>query len=293
MKKIAVALGGGGSKGLAHIGVLKALHQNGISISAIAGTSIGSIIGAMAAKGYTPDEMVALFKEVDQSRLFGVPFSDGPGFLGYRGIKDLLAKVLGEVPFTDLKIPFSAISVDLVSDSVVEISEGSVRDAVLASIAIPGIFPPRYIGDMVLVDGGVMDPVPVRSARNLQPGIPVLAVSLTGKYRLSQLSPIPMREGNISTILVEQFSRTTLSKAFTVMADAVDTTSRQVAELRLQLDRPDIIIRPKVEKFGILDPVNVEEVVSLGYDATMQQLDTIKKSGNAFFDFYKKLIGEK
>ena len=293
MKKIALALGGGGSKGLAHIGVLKALFQNGITVSAIAGTSIGSIIGAMAAKGYTPDQMVALFKEVDQTRLFGTPFSDGPGFLGYRGIKDYLAKVLGDVAFSELKIPFFAISVDLVSDSVVEISEGSVSDAVLASIAIPGIFPPRTIGDMVLVDGGVMDPVPVRSARNLNPGVPVLAVSLTGKYRLSQLSPIPMRAGNLTTIIAEQFSRTSLSKAFTVMADSVDTTSRQVAELRLQLDRPDIIVRPKVEKFGILDPVNVDEVVSLGYEATMQQMDAIKKSGNMFFDFYKKMIGEK
>ena len=293
MKKITLALGGGGSKGIAHIGVIKALQANEIKIAAVAGTSIGSVIASMLALGLTPEKMADEFRSVDQSRMFGAPFSDGAGFLGYGSIKEVLMRVLGEATFDDVKIPLKVVSVDLVSDSVVEITQGRLIDAVLASIAIPGFFPPRYMGDMVLVDGGVMDPVPVRSARSLFPDLPCVAVPLSGKYRFSQLNPIPMAAGNWSNILVEQFSRTTLSKAFTVMSDAVDTTSRQVAELRLEIDRPDIIIRPKVEKFGILDTVDIDEMVRLGQESAAENIGQVKRAGNVFFGLYKMISGEK
>ena len=290
MRQISLALGGGGAKGIAHIGVIKALQQHKIQIQSISGTSIGSVIAAMYAKGYSPDDMADLFRQLDQTRLFGVPFSDGPGFLGYRGIRDFLSKVLGDTTFDQLHIPCCVVSVDLVSDSVIEISDGSVLDAVLASIAIPGIFPPRFMGDMVLVDGAVMDPIPVRSARKLGKDLPVAAVVLSGKYRLSQLSPVPMRSGKINAILVDQFARTSLSKTFKVFTDAIETSSRQVSELRLQLDQPDIIIRPAIEEIGILDVVDVDSVVKKGVDAANEQIVQYMKQQNMIKRWIEKFF---
>lgn len=290
MKAISLALGGGGAKGLAHIGAIKSLLQQKVQIHSVAGTSIGSVIASMYAKGYSPDEMADLFRQVDQNHLFSVPFSDGPGFLGYRGVREFLDKVLGDITFDQLHIPCCVVSVDLVSDSVIEITEGSVRDAVLASIAIPGIFPPQYVGEMVLVDGAVMDPVPVRSARKLGNGLPVAAVVLSGKYRLSQLSPVPMRNGKLNAILADQFARTSLSKTFKVLTDAIETSSRQVSELRLQLDQPDIIIRPAIEEIGILDVVDVDAVMKKGLDAANEEYELYIKKQSPIRLWFEKLF---
>ncbi len=290
MKAISLALGGGGAKGLAHIGAIKSLLQQKVRIHSVAGTSIGSVIASMYAKGYSPDEMADLFRQVDQNHLFSVPFSDGPGFLGYRGVREFLDKVLGDITFDQLHIPCCVVSVDLVSDSVIEITEGSVRDAVLASIAIPGIFPPQYVGEMVLVDGAVMDPVPVRSARKLGNGLPVAAVVLSGKYRLSQLSPVPMRNGKLNAILADQFARTSLSKTFKVLTDAIETSSRQVSELRLQLDQPDIIIRPAIEEIGILDVVDVDAVMKKGLDAANEEYELYIKKQSPIRLWFEKLF---
>ncbi len=275
--KISLALGGGGSKGITHVGVIKGLLENGIEIDSIAGTSIGSIVAAIYSKGYTVEEMIDLFKGIDQSKLFSFPFADGPGFLGYRGVKEFLDHALGDVTFQDLQIKCTIISVDLNTDSVIEMTSGNVKDAILASIAVPGFFPPQFVDGMTLVDGGVMDPVPVRSARKMSPGAPVIAVSLS--TRILSDTPLTQQPGSFgfNSLLVNQISRTNLSKTFKVLVDSIDSSSRQVTELRLQLDQPDIIIRPSVSKIGLLDPVNIDEMVQLGAEAVEVEIGKINK----------------
>lgn len=282
--KISLALGGGGSKGITHVGVIKALLENGIEIDSIAGTSIGSIVAAIYSKGYTVEEMIDLFKGIDQSKLFSFPFADGPGFLGYRGVKEFLDQALGDVTFQDLKIKCTIISVDLNTDSVVEMTTGIVKDAILASIAVPGFFPPQFVDGMTLVDGGVMDPVPVRSARKMSPGLPVIAVSLS--TRILSDTPLTQQPGSIgfNSLLVNQISRTNLSKTFKVLVDSIDSSSRQVTELRLQIDQPDIIMRPSVSKIGLLDPVNIDEMVQLGKEAVEDEIGKINNLKQGFFE---------
>lgn len=282
--KISLALGGGGSKGITHVGVIKALLENGIEIDSIAGTSIGSIVAAIYSKGYTVEEMIDLFKGIDQSKLFSFPFADGPGFLGYRGVKEFLDQALGDVTFQDLKIKCTIISVDLNTDSVVEMTTGIVKDAILASIAVPGFFPPQFVDGMTLVDGGVMDPVPVRSARKMSPGLPVIAVSLS--TRILSDTPLTQQPGSIgfNSLLVNQISRTNLSKTFKVLVDSIDSSSRQVTELRLQIDQPDIIMRPSVSKIGLLDPVNIDEMVQLGKEAVEVEIGKINNLKQGFFE---------
>lgn len=295
--KISLALGGGGSKGITHVGVIKALLENGIEIDSIAGTSIGSIVAAIYSKGYTVEEMIDLFKGIDQSKLFSFPFADGPGFLGYRGVKEFLDQALGDVTFQDLKIKCTIISVDLNTDSVVEMTTGIVKDAILASIAVPGFFPPQFVDGMTLVDGGVMDPVPVRSARKMSPGLPVIAVSLS--TRILSDTPLTQQPGSIgfNSLLVNQISRTNLSKTFKVLVDSIDSSSRQVTELRLQIDQPDIIIRPSVSKIGLLDPVNIDEMVQLGKEAVEVEIGKINNLKQGYFEklfrFLASLFGTK
>jgi len=295
--KISLALGGGGSKGITHVGVIKALLENGIEIDSIAGTSIGSIVAAIYSKGYTVEEMIDLFKGIDQSKLFSFPFADGPGFLGYRGVKEFLDQALGDVTFQDLKIKCTIISVDLNTDSVVEMTTGIVKDAILASIAVPGFFPPQFVDGMTLVDGGVMDPVPVRSARKMSPGLPVIAVSLS--TRILSDTPLTQQPGSIgfNSLLVNQISRTNLSKTFKVLVDSIDSSSRQVTELRLQIDQPDIIMRPSVSKIGLLDPVNIDEMVQLGKEAVEVEIGKINNLKQGFFEklfrFPASLFGTK
>src|SRR5690349_18982212 len=112
---ITLALGGGGMRGVAHIGVLRVLEREGFRIRAVAGTSIGATVGAFYASGFSPDEIERMMVAVDQSRLYGWPFSEGPGFLGMRGIAHILKTHLGGRTFDDLKLPCAAVAVDLKS----------------------------------------------------------------------------------------------------------------------------------------------------------------------------------
>ncbi len=176
---ISLALGGGGSRGYAHVGVIRRLEQAGFRIRAVAGSSAGGIIAAFFAAGYTPDEMEAQFSRLDQTKLFGRSPDDGPALLGVAGAGKWLHEHLGGRTFDDLKIPCALTSVDLKSAREIILDRGRLVDAVLATIALPGILPPQQIEDYQLVDGGVLDPVPVSVARSLAPNLPVVAVVLT------------------------------------------------------------------------------------------------------------------
>jgi NTE family protein len=272
---ITLALGGGGSRGAAHIGVLRALERNGYRIRAVAGTSIGSVVGAFYAFGYTPDEIEALFASVDFSRLlYGWPLIEGPGLLGTRSITDFLRTHLGNRSFDDLQIPFAVVAVDLNSRREIILREGRVVDAILGSIAIPGIFPPKDYEPYRLVDGGTLNPVPVNVARALLPKLPVVAVNLNPP--LDQPStPLNLQLPGPKT-LVEQIARLNLTQAFQIFGEAVDIGQRELTELRLAIDKPAVIISPLVNDIGLLDAIDVNKISSRGEVATLEALPALK-----------------
>ncbi len=169
MKEIVLALGGGGTKGGAHIGVLRVLEREGFTIRAVSGTSAGAICASLYAFGYSPDEIQRLMDEATNASLFARNPSDGPSWSGLRGIHDLLQDALGDSRFEDLRLPCAMTAVDLNTAERLVLGRGRVIDAVMASIAVPGVFPPFEMDGRVLVDGGVMDPVPVGVARSLAP----------------------------------------------------------------------------------------------------------------------------
>lgn len=259
---ITLALGGGGVRGIAHVGVLRVLEREGFHIRAIAGTSIGSIISVLYAYGNTPDQIEDFLSNVDQSRLYGWPLSDGPGLLGVRGISDFLKTQLGKSTFENLKLPCAAVAVDLNSNREIILRRGKVVDAILGSIAIPGLFPPREIDEYLLIDGGVLDPVPVRAARTLMPGLPVVAVSLMAPL---DAPTIPLNiPSTVPKQLADHITRLQVTRAFRIFADAIDIAQRQMTELRLQIDSPEVLVRPMVNDLNLLERIDVHEVASRG-----------------------------
>ena len=264
---ITLALGGGGTRGAAHIGVLRILENNGFHIRALSGTSIGSIVAAFYAAGHTPDQIQDIFLSVDQSKLYGWPLSDGAGLLGVRGITEILKKHLGDKTFDDLKLPCAVVAVDLNSNREIILQEGCVVDAILGSIAVPGLFPPKDLDLYRLIDGGTLDPVPVRSARALFPGLPVIAATLMMPLD-TPATPPGVASAPVSNLLVQQITRLNITQAFRVFADAIDIISREMAEMRLRIDAPDGIIRPDVGGINLLDKIDVQEIVSRGERAT-------------------------
>lgn len=274
--EITLALGGGGAKGNAHIGVLRRLEKEGYKIKSIAGTSIGGLVGILYASGCSPDEIQRIFESVDQKNLYARDIQDGPALLGFKGVRQILEKALEEKTFADLRIPCAVTAVDLKNGTEVILSEGSLKEAVLATIALPGIFPVQYINDWELIDGGVLNPVPVSVARTLSPDLPVIAVALTEPidapirgYTIPMPSILPKQ-------IVERISRISLAQSLNIFLRSVDAGSRTVAYLRLQIDKPDVIIRPNVHDIDLLDEIVVKDVAEFGEQAVEEVLPDLK-----------------
>nr|NIV15263.1 hypothetical protein [Fodinibius sp.] len=187
----------------------------------------------------------------------------------------LLHELLGDRTFSDLKVPFAVTAVDIEAGQTLEIKSGRLIDAVLATIAVPGILPARRWGDRLLVDGGVGNPVPVDLVRKLRPNIPVAAVVLTQPQQPSISVPVPEIPG--ASPVIDYISKLRLTQALNIFIRSVDVGGKMLAETRLKLDSPDLVIRPELGDIGLLDKINVKNVVELGERAALEALDELKK----------------
>jgi NTE family protein len=273
---ITLALGGGGAKGNAHIGVIRRLEQEGFRIRGIAGTSFGGLVAAYYALGYLPDQIEEMFSLLDQALLYGHAPGEAPSLLGLAGVTNLLEGSLSSRTFADLKLPCILTAVDLKSGNEVLLSSGLLVDAILASIAMPGIFPARYMGDQELVDGGVLDPVPVAPARSLAPKLPVVAVVLTapmGGPAQPWNIPIP---SYLPRMVTMRLSRLRYALALDTFMRSLDIMGRAMTHYRLEVDQPDVIIRPRVTEIDTLDRVDVHTVVQKGEEAVEEELPALR-----------------
>lgn len=277
--EITLALGGGGVRGVAHVGVLRCLENEGYQIRAVAGTSAGGIVAAFYAAGFSPDEIAEKISKVNQSKMFGRKPADGPSLMGLAGLTHLLNELLGEKTFAEMRLPLAVAAVDLKTGQEVVLHHGKVVPAILASAAVPGIFPPIVIEDTLLADGGVVDPVPVSIARWLAPDLPVVAVAL------NQAAPNPLSGHPTLPIpipgpapIIEQVARMRIAQAFNIFLRSTEIGSLALTELRLQIDRPEVLIRPDVERFGLLEHISTSEVVLLGELAMQRSLPDLMKA---------------
>jgi NTE family protein len=276
-KKINLALGGGGTKGFAHIGVIRQLELEGYEIGAIAGTSAGGIVGALYAFGISIDEMIRLSSSLKFSEIFQRSSDDAPSLLGLGGLYKELERTFGDATFENLKIKFAAVAVDTISGTPVILNQGKIVDAVKATTAVPGIFPAMKFGDLNLVDGGVLDPVPISTARWLNPGQPVVAVNLipplekwpeTPRMDIPPFVPIPQ-------FIVEQLNQFRLGQAMHVFINSMEIMMNMITELKIKMDKPDLLIRPDVFNYTMFSKVEVERLVKIGEDAVKRQADDL------------------
>ena len=273
-KNIVLALGGGGIRGIAHLGVVQCLLDYEYEIDGIAGTSAGGMFGApLAAKVPTSEILTAVenfFKSPDFSR----SSSDSDSLVGTTGIERVLAKFIEGKTFKDLPIKFSVTSVSLKTGEEVIITEGDVIKAVLSTIAIPGLFPTR--GQDLLVDGGVLDPIPVGPARALNPSAPVIAVPLhTKPADFSPLNTSTVVIDQVPEVIVDRLTKTRLGKSLKNLNVGVELGSDRLAEIILELTKPDVIVRPIVGHYAMLQKVAPTELFNEGYRAMQSQLPAL------------------
>ncbi len=188
--KIGLALGGGGARGLAHIGVIKVLRENNIPIDFIAGSSIGAMIGGFYAAGLSIKEIEQIALSTDRHKVFSTLFEPSlrKGFIGGEKVKTFIEEYIDGKDFKDCKIPFAAVATDLKKGRTVVLDKGKMALAIRASISIPLLFKPVEIDDRILVDGSLSAPVPVGIARKMGADI-VIAVNLCKYYCDKQRSP--------------------------------------------------------------------------------------------------------
>lgn len=277
---ITLALGGGGSRGAAHVGVLRVLEREGIRVAGIAGSSIGGLIAAVYAAGHSAEEIEKRLAVLQNTRLFRHPTRVPNALIGLDGIATELRAVLGDIQFSELDIPLAVTALDVASSEEVVIREGSVMEAVLATIAIPGVFPSRAINGYELVDGGLSNPVPVEVARRLAPRLPVVAVALsqpphTETVKASGHGTVT-GSGLDSLPIPGPIRRLRLGQAFQAFLQAMSASGRIQGELRLQVEKPDVVIRPDVEHVGVLDAVDVPDLARRGEEAAMEALPQLR-----------------
>jgi len=212
--------------------------------------------------------------------------------LGLAGVSRWLKEALGDKTFKDLKIPCIVTAADLNSGREVLISTGPLVDAILATITLPGIFPVRHIENMELVDGGTIDPVPVAAARSLAPKLPVVAVVLTTRIGVpAQSWNIPLPD-YLPRLLVDRLGKMRYAMAFDAIMRSLDMVTRAVTHYRLEVDKPEIIIRPRVAEIDTLDVVDVHEVALRGEAAVEEMLPRIRKYF-AWRSRLRRLVGMK
>lgn len=264
--RLGYALGSGSAKGFAHIGVLKVLEDAGIRPAVIAGSSIGAIVGAFSASGLTARQIEEMATKLDLRELMTLADlrSSGPALISGDSVERFLRANL-PATFEDLDIPFACVSSDLRSGTRVVHTQGDLISAIRASLSVPVIFSPVEREGRLLIDGGVTEPVPVDTARELGANRIVAVTLYSGAGRFE------IESGDSGTLLERILAR---SERVHIALASVDLMQARIAEE--SLERADIVIRPDINKYSQLSWMNAEELIARGEAAAREQLNAIR-----------------
>lgn len=192
-KTVSLVLGSGGARGLAHIGVIRELEERDYTISAIVGCSMGALIGGFYAAGRLAEyeSWVTGLSEWDVLRFLDISLTSRSGMMKGDLIMNELRTLVGDLSIEDLPIPFTAVATDVINKKEIWLNRGDLFEAIRASIAIPGIFTPKLIDGRTLVDGGLLNPLPVAPATEDSTDL-TIAVNLSGRELAEPLGPNPL-----------------------------------------------------------------------------------------------------
>ncbi|MEX0347179.1 MAG: patatin-like phospholipase family protein [Rhizobiaceae bacterium] len=284
---IALALGGGAARGWAHIGVLKALDEAGININMIAGTSIGALVGGCYLAGRL-DELEDFARSLTKRRMFG--FFDlrfrGNGLLGGMRLDARMQEHLAEVNFDDLSKPFICVATEIGTGHEIWLSSGNLITAMRASYALPGVFEPVTCNGRVLIDGAMVNPVPVSVCRAHEQHL-VVAVNLHYDC-FGRSAVIKHSAGGDEVVMQENPVIGNGSAANTpdkemrlgitgVMVEAFNIIQDRITRARLAGDPPDMSLQPKLSHVGLSEFHRADEAIDVGYETTMAQIADLER----------------
>ncbi|MFP4308883.1 MAG: patatin-like phospholipase family protein [Desulfococcaceae bacterium] len=290
-----LVLGSGGARGLAHIGVIRALEEHGrCNIRSIAGSSMGSLVGGLYAGGKldTYTEWVRGLSAVDMWRLLDFSFTGQGLFEGKRLMKKL-CDLVGEIQIEDLAISFAATASDIERREVISIDRGSLFDAIRASIAIPGFFTPVPRNGRLLVDGGLLSPVPLELVHR-EDAERIIVVSLNGngdpddpdpsKAEESEESETPEDRSAEGQNSFQRWYREARAKlgldsdenegpsAVDILTKSLEAMQDRIARFQMEAAKPDLLIEISVNACGFLDFHLADEMIELGYRTALRAI---------------------
>lgn len=288
--RIGLALGGGSARGWAHIGVIRALEEIGIHADLIAGTSIGALVGAAHAGG-----KLAPFEEwargLTRKDVFSLmDFQLGGGMLKGARLMDFFRSNFHDSQIEDLALPFAATATALQTGAEVWLRSGSTIDAVRASLAMPALFTPVHYQGRLLVDGGLVNPVPVSLARAMEADV-VIAVDLASDILGRSLRPTQGTESatgshewlrrlqaGVSQLLPSPATpaQAALPSMLSVMATSIEIMQVRISRSRMAGDPPDALIRPRVGHIGVLELHRAAESIEAGRRAVQEVVPALQ-----------------
>lgn len=312
IKKVGLALGGGGARGWAHVGAIRALEEANIQIDYLAGTSIGALVGAVYVVGAL-DQLEALAEDISLQKL--LPLLDisfpSPGLVNGDRIHEFIAEYVLDKRIEDANIPFKCVATNFLLKQEVVFETGLMVDAVRASISIPGVFVPFQPEENVyLVDGGVVNPVPVSVVKAMGAEA-VIAVNLNKDPKPENLgsgaasdhsSPeanhdeanrdqadsgvlpaLANRYEALKDVLQDQTDQwipdpQTGLNIFDVLGNSFNMMEQRVTEFNLRTDKPDLLIEPNLMKFGVFDFHQPKPMIQEGYDTAKAAIPQIREA---------------
>jgi NTE family protein len=287
--KIGLALGSGGARGLAHIGVLKALHEENIEISCIAGSSMGALVGAVYASTQSIDSLLDLSESITWQQLIRlfIPTLSKSGLVDGEKVVELLEKWIPSRHFDALDIPLALEATDIINGTLVTLTEGELLPAIRASISIPIVFTPISINGRTLVDGGLISPVPVETVRNMGAdfviGVNVLAENrswLSTDKVQKQVQKQNQQRPNIlsqifkpqETVPEKRESRKTNLGPILVLTQTIGVTISKMAEYQLNLQKPELLIEPDTTRINVYDFHRGDAVINDAYKLAKRKI---------------------
>lgn len=277
-QKVGLVLGGGGARGMAHIGVLKVLERSGIQVDYLAGTSMGGVIAAAYAKGMSAKDIefeAIKFSKVRHLVSLLDPNPSRRGFLEGNRVRKYLDTLFGpDTSFENLKIPLILNAVDLNTDKEVAMTKGPLLPAIFGTIAVPGLFPPASRNGHLLIDGGVLNNVPTSHMKPFAADIVIAVDVLTDP--IPEPSRVAFSSKNHFPVHLPDFF-IDLYRAFIIM-------SSQNTSLQLEGNPPDVLIHPEIpaDITMFLGFLHVNEVIAAGERAAVQalpQIESLLKAG--------------
>jgi NTE family protein len=284
-KNVALALSSGGARGLAHIGAIEELEAHGYHISSIAGCSMGALIGGVYAAGKL-NEFREWMKTIDRKKMLSlIDFSLSLNhFVKGTRIIEAIMEFVPDVNIEDLPIPYCAVATDLKSGREVMFRKGSLFKAIRASISLPSFYEPVKRNDMILIDGGIINPLPLNRVKR-QSGDILVGVDVSGHdYKaqwdeLQRLTAIQKCDKSLKTKILDMLIPDNLDfNYYTVLSRASSLMIRQNSILMVRLMNPDILIDIQMNRYGTFDFDKSEKLIAIGRQKALQAISKLDQT---------------